>query len=296
MFRLILLILLLPTLAQAQVATDQGSFRETGFYALSDRNLTPLGQAALSIRPADWKHAESTNFIYHYFQSFIAAPVAVEAEFYYRVIAKDLGKDTAQWERKSHIFIFESDEDWSAFQQRGALDPWTGGAHAQGSLFIQRDPKLKFKGSTLGHEVTHLVIERFFGAGVPLWLNEGYAEYASNICYAAFHRARGYASRPTSRPVPAALFMPVAQLTGLMSYPLDPTQVTVFYHESERLVRFLSGVDKRGFNAFLEAMSKGNRMETALNKGFAGRFINLDALERDFRSYATQTNGLNASD
>lgn len=295
MLRLLPLLFLIPTLAFAQAAPDS-SLREVGFQALSDRSLTTLGQAALSIRPNEWKHAETTNFVYHYFSSFIAAPVAVEAEFYYRVISKDLGKDTAQWERKSHIYIFESDEDWTAFQRRGALDPWTGGAHSQGSLFIQRNPKLKFKGSTLGHEVTHLVIERFFGAGVPLWLNEGYAEYASVICYAAFNRARGYSARPTSRPVPANLYFPVSQLTSLLSYPQETTQVAVFYNESERLVRFLNGIDKRGFATFLEAMGKGNRIETALNKGFGGRFINLEALEQAFKTYATQTNGLSASD
>ncbi len=296
MLRRFLLIAAVSVPLALSAQTPDSTLREVPIQTLSDRNFTALGQAALSIRPNDWKHAETTNFIYHYFQSFIAAPVAVEAEFYYRVITKDLGKDTTQWERKSHIYIFESDEDWAAFQRRGALDPWTGGAHSQGSLFIQRDPKVKFKGNTLGHEVTHLVIERFFGAGVPLWLNEGYAEYASVICYAAFHRARGYASRPTSRPVPASLFMPVAQLTSLMSYPQDPTQVAVFYNESERLVRFLSATDKKGFHAFLEATAKGNRIETALNKGFAARFINLEALERAFKAYATQTNGLSASD
>jgi hypothetical protein len=288
-------LLLLPVGLWAQAPVDS-TLREVPLLALSDRSITPLGQAALTIRPGDWKHAESTNFIYHYFQSFIAAPVSVEAEFYYRVIAKELGKDTTQWERKCHIYIFETDEDWAAFQRKGSLDPWTGGIHAQGSLFIQRDPKLKFKGNTLGHEVTHLVIGRFFGTGVPLWLNEGYAEYASSICYAAFNRARGYAARPRSRTVPAGLYFPVAELTSMLTYPQDTAQVTIFYHESERLVRYLNSVDKRGFNAFLEAMAKGNRMETALNKGFVARFINLEALERDFKSYATQSNGLSASD
>ena len=296
MFRQFVAALFLSVLICLPAGKAEETFRETAFQTLSDRNLTALGQAALSIRAKDWKHAESTNFIYHFFNSYIAAPVAVEAEFYYRVIAKDLGKDTAEWQRKSHIFVFETEEDWAAFQQRGALDPWTGGAHAQGSLFIQRDPKLKFKGSTLGHEVTHLVLERFHGSGVPLWLNEGYAEYASSICYAAFNRARGYSARPTSRPVPASMFMPVAQLTGLMSYPQDAAQVAVFYNESERLVRFLSAMDKKGFNAFLEAMAKGNRIEAALNKGFAARFINLEALDQAFKSYATQTNGLSVSD
>ena len=291
----IFLALLWPALLAAQTPGDT-TLREVPLQALSDRSFTPLAQAALSIRPTEWKHAETANFIYHYFHSFIAAPVAVESEFYYRVISKDLEKDTSQWERKSHVFIFESAEDWAAFQRKGSLDPWTGGIHSGGSLFLQRDPQQKFKGNTLGHEITHLVIERFFGSGVPLWLNEGYAEYVSVICYAAFNRARGYTARPTSRGVPASMYMPVAQLTSMVTYPTETAQVPVFYNESERLVRFLNRTDKKGFFAFLEAMSKGNRLETALNKGFGAKFINLEALEREFKNYATQTNGLSASE
>jgi len=278
-------------LTHALADDGEGALHEVPFQSLSDRSLTPLGQAAMSIHPNDWKHAETTNFIYHFFHGYIAAPVSVEAEFYYRVIAQDLEKDTTQWERKSHIFIFETDEDWKAFQHKGSLDPWTGGIHSAGSLFIQRNPELKFKGSTLGHEVTHLVIERFFGAGVPLWLNEGYAEYSASRCYSAFNRARGYAARPTSRSVPADLYLPVGQLTSMVSYPQEVTQVGVFYSESERLVRFLTSTDKRGFGIFLEAMSKGNRVETALSKGFGTRFINLDSLDQAFKTYATQKNG-----
>jgi len=274
----------------------EGLLKEVPFQSLTDRAVTPLGQAALSIRPNDWHHAETTNFVYHFFQGAIAAPVSVEAEFYYRVISKDLEKDTTQWERKSHVFVFESDEDWAAFQRKGSLDPWTGGIHSGGSLFIKRDPQQKFKGNTLGHEITHLVLERFFGSGVPLWLNEGYAEYASTICYAAFNRARGYAARPTSRGVPASLYLPVSQLTSMVTYPAETEQVPIFYNESERLVRFLNKTDKKGFFAFLEAMSRGNRVETALNKGFSARFINLEALEREFKNYAIQTNGLATSE
>jgi len=263
--------------------------------SLSDHSLTQLGQAALSIHPNDWKHAETANFVYHFFHGFIAAPVSAEAEFYYHVIAQDLGKDTTQWERKSHIFIFETDADWAEFKQKGALDPWTGGLHSAGSLFIQRNPEMKFKGHTLGHEITHLVIERFFGAGVPLWLNEGYAEYSGIRCYAAFSRARGYLARPTARSVPADLYIPVGQLSAMVTYPQDVAQVGAFYGESERLVRFLTGVDKRGFGVFLDAMSKGNRFETALSKGFANRFMNLDALDKEFKTYATQPDGVATS-
>jgi hypothetical protein len=86
-------------------------------------------------------------------------------------------------------------------------------------------------------------------------------------------------------------FIALAQLTSAVAYPTNPAEVEVFYDESERLVRFLSGANKQGFARFFDALSKGNQFETALNKGFAGRYINLDALEREFKDYATKEHG-----
>jgi hypothetical protein len=261
---------------------------EVAFDNLSDKNLTVLGRAALEIRPSDWKHGETPNFVYHFFHGFVATPVSVEAEYYYRVVAKQLAKDTSQWERKSHIYIFESPEDWAAFQKKASLDPWTGGIHSQGDLFIQRNPQYKFKGRALGHEITHLVIYRFFGAGVPLWLNEGYAEYASIGAYASYRRARGMAARPQSAVIAPADFMPVEKLVETSVYPDDVKQVRTFYEESEKLVRFLSAENAPGFLRFLEGMSQGNRFETALGKGYGGRFGGMADLNREFEKYAIQ--------
>lgn len=281
--------------ARAQVAGGSaaiGALPEVPLAQLSDRNFLPLGRAALGIRPNDWKHAETANFIYHFFHSYAVGPVSVEAEFYYRVIAQELGKDTTQWERKSHIFVFETAEDWAQFQRNGALDPWTGGVHSRGELFIRRDPQFRFKGNTLGHEVAHLVVDRFFGANVPLWLNEGYAEYVSMRCYAAFQRARNFRARPVSGAVNGERFIRLADLTCAVSYPAEVEQVQAFYAESERLTRFLSAANKPGFASMFDALSKGARLETALAKGFGLRFPSLDALEREFKTYATNESGV----
>jgi hypothetical protein len=282
--------------ACSSAMAQAGEFRDVPFTHLSDRQVSPLGQAALAIRPTDWKHAESAHFVYHFFQSFVAGPVSVEAEFYYGSIARDLGKDTAQWERKCHIFIFERPEDWQQFQARGRLDPWTGGLHAQGELFVVRNPQFRFKGPTLAHETTHLVIYRFYGNGVPRWLNEGFAEYAGVRGYAAFHRARGFSARPLSRAVNPARFIPLGQLTAMLDYPAETEQVLTFYDESERLVRFLVATDKRGFGVFLEAIAQGNRTDTALAKAFGNRFPSLEALEREFKTYASKDHALALQD
>jgi hypothetical protein len=277
-------------------AVAQPDFKEIPYTSLTDRNVSPLGTKALSIRASEWKHAETPHFIYHFFQSFIAAPVSVEAEFFYSIVAKELNRDTAQWERKCHVFIFDKQEDWNQFKVSGQLDPWTGGLCAGGELFLVRDAQRKWKGDTLGHEVTHLVVHRFIGAGVPLWLNEGFAEYAASRGYAAFWRARGYKATPRSQAVNPAQFIPVASLTSMVSYPADELQVITFYNESERLVRFLAATDKPGFLRFFEAMAQGNHFDTALGKGFSSKFFNTDALEKAFKDYATKEHGTSLQD
>lgn len=273
-----------------------GDFKEVAFGFLSDRNLSARGLQALGVRSSDWKHAESDHFVYHYFASHVAAPCSVEAEFYYSTITKELGKDTAQWERKCHIFIFDRAEEWTAFKTQGSLDPWTGGLHAAGELFIFRAGDQKWKGSTLGHEIAHLVLYRFFGNGVPRWLNEGFAEYAASRGYAAFYRARGYLAHPRAQAVDPAAFIPVGELTAMVDYPAGEERVRTYYDESQRLVRFLSASNKTGFGDFLAAMAQGNRFDTALSRAFGSRFPNLEVLESEFKDYATREHGSSLQD
>ena len=276
-------------LACAPVArADDEPLQEKPLSQISDSSIGILGQKALQIHENDWKHAETAHFVYHYFDSFIANPVAVEAEFYYRMISKELDKDTTQWERKCHIYIFEQDEDWHQFQKVGGLEPWSGGIHSQGQLFIQRNPQRKFKGNSLAHEVTHLVVHRFYGEGIPLWLDEGFAEYAASRWYASFYRMRGYNARPRSASVAPDSYLTVNALTSLVSYPQQDNEVLTFYAESERLVRFLSVADKQGFLQFLDAMGRGNRFDTALEKGFGSKFFNVEALNEQFKPYAVK--------
>jgi len=278
----------MPCAALAQGKTLLGQLREESLDELSDSQISALGRKALAIKPDEWHHAETKNFIYHFRQNFIATPVSVEAEFYYSVIAKELARDTTEWERKCHIYIFEADEDWREFQMSAALEPWTGGIQSGGDLFIVRNPAYKFKGHALGHEVAHLVVFRFFGNGVPRWLNEGYAENVSLRAYAAFYRARGYLARPHSTSVSPENYIPLGELTAMADYPTDVAKVETFYNESERLTKFLQAADKTAFVEFFDALAHGNRMDTALSKAYGARFSSVAALDAVFKPYASK--------
>jgi hypothetical protein len=278
------------TLAQPPASTPGlNALPEVEFSRLSQRDPNPLGTKALAINPGQWKHGETEHFIYHFVDSFVATPISSEAEFHYRVVAKELRREPPSGDTKSHLYIFQSPADWQQFQNSGKLEPWTGGIQSQGSLFILRNPNRKFSSNVLGHEIAHLMIHRYYPDGIPCWLNEGFAQFVSKGAQASYLRARNYNAKPLSQAVAADKFIPLAALT-MMTYP-PSDQVETFYDESEKLVRFLALTDKASFLTFLDAVGRHQPFETALLQSFGTKFLTTAALEEKFREYATKEFG-----
>jgi len=280
--------ILLATSAVAQI-NESSSLPEIEFSQLSQRDPNPLGEKALAIHPEQWKHAETDHFIYHFVHSYVATPVSVEAEFHYRVIAKELERDQPAGDVKSHIYIFERPEEWQQFQVFRNLEPWSGGIHSAGSLFVQRNPAYKFSDNLLGHEIVHLVLHRFYADGIPCWLNEGFAQFISKDAHASYQRARGYVSKPHSDAIAPQDLIPLSVLTAA-THPFSD-RVHIFYDESERLVRFLAATDKPAFLALLDALARHQPFESALPRSYPGKFANTASLEEKFRDYASKDFG-----
>ena len=274
--------------AFAQI-NETSSLPEIEFSQLSQRDPNPLGEEALAIHPEQWKHAETEHFIYHFVHSYVATPVSVEAEFHYRVIAKELEREQPAGDIKSHIYIFERPEEWQEFQAFGKLEPWSGGIHSAGSLFVQRNPAYKFSNNLLGHEIVHLILHRFYTDGIPCWLDEGFAQFISKDAHASYERARGFAAKPHSEAIPSQDLIPLNILTAATHPPSD--RVRIFYDESERLVRFLAATDKPSFLSLLDALARHQPLETVLPRLYSGRIGNIAALEEKFREYASKDFG-----
>ncbi len=268
------------------VASGLNALPEIEFSKLSQRDLNPLGAKALALHPEEWKHGETEHFIYHFTRSFVATSVSSEAEFHYRVVAKALEREQPPSDTKSHIYIFDKEEDWQEFQSSGHLEKWTGGIHSAGSLFIKRDPRSRFAGNTLGHEVAHLIVHRFYSEGIPSWLDEGFAQYVSKGARASYQRARGFIAKPRSQSIAMDDLIPLPVLVAFLSPPNN--RVETFYDESERLVRFLVATDKPSFLTLLDALGKHQPFEKAFLRIYAGRFANAAVFEERFREYASK--------
>ena len=276
----------ISTLAQIN---ESSSLPEIEFSQLSQRDPNPLGEKALAIHPEQWKHAETEHFIYHFVHSYVATPVSVEAEFHYRVIAKELEREQPAGDIKSHIYIFEGPEEWREFQAFGKLEPWSGGIHSAGSLFVQRNPAYKFSNNLLGHEIVHLVLHRFYTDSIPCWLDEGFAQFISKDAHASYERARGYAAKPHSDAIAPQDLIPLSVLTVATHPPSE--RVHTFYDESERLVRFLAATDKPSFLSLLDALARHQPLETILPRLYSGKFVSVAILEEKFREYASKDFG-----
>jgi hypothetical protein len=288
-FAALMIMSILGAAAEDSPITGLNSLPEVEFSQLSQRDPNPLGEKALAVHPGQWKHAETEHFIYHFVHSYVATPVSVEAEFHYRVIAKELERDQPPTDTKSHIYIFERPEEWQQFQVFGKLEPWSGGIHSAGSLFIQRNPAYKFSNNLLGHEIVHLVLHRFYTDGIPCWLDEGFAQYISKDAHAAYERARGYIAKPHSEAIAPQELIPLAALVAMTHPPSD--RVASFYDESERLVRFLAATDKPSFLALLDTLARHQPLETVLPRLYGGKFGNITMLEEKFREYAAKDFG-----
>ena len=274
--------------AEEEPAPGLNALPEVAFSALSQIDSNPLGSQALALHPEQWKHGETDHFIYHFVHSYVATPISVEAEFHFRVIAAELGRETMPGTTaKSHLYIFEKPEEWQTFQTAAQLEPWTGGIHSRGSLFILRDPANKFANNSLGHEIAHLVVFRLYQRPLPRWLEEGLAEYVSRITRASYQRARNYIAHPRSPSIPRERLLPLRDLIALRDYPAS-TQIDVFYGESERLVRFLAAANREAFLALVDCVAHGESFENALSRQYGARFFDLADLENKFVPYASK--------
>jgi hypothetical protein len=262
---------------------------EVPFDQLSSQWIDPLGQKALAIRPDDWKHAETDNFIIHFRRETEARKVAREVEYDLWFVATTLGATKAQYERKSHVFIFEDQDDWKAFlAQVPSVPPWAGSFARGDDLFLNvRNTQwagTPFDSRVLAHETTHAVVARLYpGVRWPLWLNEGFAEYMA---------AASLASRMNQ---PLQLHehtldfagMSLDQLQQIQVYPQDPVQVAELYETAEKLIRFImTELPRERFTKFINAVLGGMSLKDALLTVYPDKLASYDDFLREYQRFS----------
>ena len=207
--------------------------------AVDRAELLPA-DAALLDRPAyRWKHLQTEHFVLHHDQKIFAAKVARMGEEFYAAIAADLpGLRDRIAPRRSHVFVFRDPGDWAAIVAgTPGIDPWAASFVRGNAMYLQETGTAPAdKLGTLAHEMVHLVFNRFIPVRLPLWLNEGLAEYYGEFAYRS---AKGMGQSKSNAFRPLRAWTPLESLLSATDYPANPADVASFYTTSKYLVGFL---------------------------------------------------------
>ena len=131
----------------------------------------------------DWQELKSEHFIVYFIgDEKFAQEVLDKAEVYYQRIAYELGyprySNFWTWDRRVKIYIYKEKDE---FLKATSQPKWSEGmADYTNKQIVSYGWAKGFVESLLPHEMAHLIFRDFVGfkGEVPLWLDEGVAQWA----------------------------------------------------------------------------------------------------------------------
>jgi len=234
-------------------------FKEMPVGKLSTNEVSDWGKAALAIEPGKWKHGETEHFVIHFTRG--GEKVARLCEEHYQDVKEFFGNrpDLLQG-KKSQVFAFFEPEEWRRFAAKTEL-PWAAGVTRGDEFFylaVTETKRSEAKDKTQAHEMTHLVFNRFYRGRLPLWLNEGIAEYFGQRRTSTISEFR----QRMGQTEPYHL----GKLIEAEKYPEKRGEIQAFYSEAAIIVDFLTNKNERRLllPRFVEQMMDGSDIVEAL--------------------------------
>jgi hypothetical protein len=130
--------------------------------------------------------------------------------------------------------------------------------------------------------MTHLVFNRFLPVRLPLWLNEGLAEYYGEFAYRA---AKGMGQSQGNAFRPLKSWIPLVELLNASAYPADPAEVGRFYATSKYLTGYLLlKLPRAKWDAFFARLLAGEPALPVLLETYG--WADIAAVEKSFAQFA----------
>lgn len=255
--------------------------RQERWEQLPNHQISLAGEQALALRPAQWRHGETDNFIIHYRSIGDALQVAREIEFDLWYVAQSLGAVPEQYARKSHVYVFQDEKEWQKFLGQTRAADWVHIFAMRDDLFLDLEAaEGGFDSQTLAHETTHAIVARIYGnRRWPLWLSEGFAEYMADACVAG---RNSRSPRSKQRKLHFAETT-VAELLATARYPEAPMEVARLYDTSAKFVRYLfNKYPPELFPKFVERVVGSERPTAALVEIYGNEFTDMAEFEKRF--------------
>jgi len=194
---------------------------------------------------------------------------------------RDIGRDFSFYPQKTvSVIIYPEDK----LKKLDYFPDWAAGTY-DGKIRFGEDLH-KMRGlmkAVLYHEYTHVIVRELGGNDVPLWLNEGLAEFeADKFKPASFRKSR---KKILAKAVSKETVFPMEKLDAMdvakLSY-LSPHKIELVYAQSESFLNYI--IDRYSLydiKRVLDRLKNGLSINDALR---ATLYIDLQTLERDWKA------------
>jgi len=259
----------------------------------------------------EWQELKGEHFIIYYVSDeAFARKVRDTAEIYYRQIALDLGyprySEFWLWDKRVKIYLYP---DHSSFLKATGQPEWSQGMADYGKKeIVGYNLSQVFLDSILPHEMAHLIFRDFVGfkGEIPLWLDEGVAQWAEK-------NKRAYIKKLIKKAYDEDRLLSLEDIMKLdirnirnkegvyvrsttsktgeprVLFLSGDNLVSLYYLESVSLVGFLiETFGSDSFSHFCRQLRDGKRINEALTSTYPNYIRNLEDLERRWRKYLSQ--------
>jgi hypothetical protein len=255
-----------------------------------------------------WQEFKGEHFIVYFTNNAaFAKDVLDKSEYYYKRIASDLGyarySEFWTWDNRVRIYIYPDHKSYIAATGQPS---WSQGmADYRGKQILSYAWSTGFVESLLPHEMGHLIFRDFVGfkGEVPLWLDEGVAQWSEGM-------NRDYINSLARDAYRNNLILPLKEMMILDVRKIDEHgeiyMSTVTTNDNEKGVMFLSGeklvnafylqsvslvdflVGKYGSERFIDfcrQLREGKTLADALKFAYPMHIRSVDELEAEWKKY-----------
>jgi len=230
--------------------------------------------AAKLLGKGNWYKKETENFVIFYRDIEQAKIVSDKAEYYFEKITYDLGyENEIKWKDKGQVYIVENTDKWRDFLKDIGFNP-----DLVGGFVPNYKEKEMFLGAlsdgylavTFPHELTHLIFREIAGQStIPLWLNEGLANYEASLT--------SMSNKMLIKYIKQGNHILLGDLLRMSNYPEGKEMRELFYAQSEKLVEFLiTQYGRKKFRNFCELILKDRSFHDSLFEVYRDDFKDIE--------------------
>ena len=219
--------------------------------------------------------------------------VAVWLEFFHSAFGRLVSRNVLDSSTPTTVIVFRDDAAFKPFKPLYQGRPANVAGYFQPGedvnyIAMSLDPRERDPFSIAFHEYVHLHLQDNV-PGVPLWLNEGLAEFYGSLQFSGGEALLGVPLPYYIRLLRSEEMLPLTTLLGIdirSPHYNEQDKSGIFYGQSWALVHYLmlgGGPARQDqFKRFLQRISQGDDAAKALEISFG---MTLDALEKELHAY-----------